>query len=429
MRNLLTTPDMWPRAPVKWWSLTFCDPEVEAAYRTAVRERNLRSAQLAMWLVVLLNLAFAAFDPVAFRVNLGGVLVWRCLVLNIGLIGLLYMLYWPSMRKNWPGILWLAHLFFTVSYLAFILIGDPIKLYYSGYLLVLLGGFILLPLMFLHGMLIAAVSATIYVAGLAAFTWLSGQDIALIVAQLATAMVIGGFVGYRQELQRRRDIENMRIIEEERARYLALLTRILPAQVAERLQRGEAVADRFLDTSVLFADIVGFTSLSQNRPPEAVVGLLNEVFGRFDVAVARHGLEKIKTIGDAYMVAGGVGAAGGDHCHAVAELALDMMAAVADLRDPAGNQVQVRVGIECGPLAAGVIGDSRFLYDLWGDTVNTASRMESLGTPGRIQVTDAVRQRLGDAYDFEPRGEVAIKGKGAMRTWYLLDRREARAAE
>ncbi|MEQ9638555.1 MAG: adenylate/guanylate cyclase domain-containing protein [Alphaproteobacteria bacterium] len=426
MPNFLTIPDMWPRAPVHPLLLTFRDPEIEAAYRDAVRERNLRAAQISMRLIVLLNLAFAPVDIFAFQ-NYGiDVAVWRIVGMSTILGLLLWMLYWPSQRKNWPGILWLAHVFYTCSYLMLAVIGEPVKLYYAGYLLIVMGGFILLPLMFSHGMIIAAQSTAIYLVGLAWFTWLSWHDLALILAQLGTAMVIGGFVGYRQELQRRRDYENLKIIEDERARYRALLTRILPEPVAERLQRGEQVADRFADTSVLFADIVGFTDLSSKRSPDEVVALLNDIFGRFDALVAKHGLEKIKTIGDAYMVAGGVGGLGDDHLQAIAELALDMVdaAAAADSGD-----VSVRIGIDCGPLAAGVIGDSRFLYDLWGDTVNTASRMESLGAPGRIQVSDTVRQRLGDAYAFEARGKVEVRGKGRMATWFLTGRNQAKAAE
>ena len=425
MRNFLTVPDMWPRAPVHPLSLTFREPAVEAAYRDAVRDRNLRAAQVSMRLIVLLNVAFAPIDPFAFQNYGSDIAVWRVVGMTSILGLLLYMLYWQSQRKNWPGILWLAHLFYTASYLMLAVIGEPVKLYYAGYLLIVMGGFILLPLMFMHGIIVAGMSTALYIVGLAWLTWLSGHDIALIVAQLGTGILVGCFVGYRQELQRRRDYENLRIIDEERERYRALLTRILPEPVAERLQRGERVADRFADTSVLFADIVGFTDLSSKRSPDEVVSLLNEVFGRFDALVAQHGLEKIKTIGDAYMVAGGVAGVGDGHLAATADLALDMLEAASAV----DGDVKVRIGIDCGPLAAGVIGDSRFLYDLWGDTVNTASRMESLGTPGRVQVSDAVRQRLGDAYTFEARGEVDVHGKGRMKTWYLTGRHQAKAAE
>ena len=165
---------------------------------------------------------------------------------------------------------------------------------------------------------------------------------------------------------------------------------------------------------MLFADIVDFTTMSAGAAPAEIVGLLNELFSRFDQLADHHGLEKIKTIGDAYMVAGGIPAARNDHAEAVAEMALDMVAEIAGRHD--GRGMQIRIGIDTGPVVAGVIGLRKFIYDLWGDTVNTASRMESHGLPGAIQVTERTFQRLCDRYRFEERGTVHVKGKGEMRT-------------
>lgn len=202
-----------------------------------------------------------------------------------------------------------------------------------------------------------------------------------------------------------------------------LLLNILPPPIANRLRAGERViADRFEDASLLIADIVGFTELSSHLSANLLVDLLNDIFSVCDVLVERHRLEKVKTIGDAYMVVGGVPTASPDHLERVAEFALDMAAAVEEFRHDAAHQVSFRIGINRGPLVAGVIGSKRTIYDIWGDTVNLASRMESLSEPGRIQVTASVYERLAGRYAFESRGEIDVKGKGRLPTWFLTGR-------
>ena len=212
--------------------------------------------------------------------------------------------------------------------------------------------------------------------------------------------------------------------ERERAKSERLLLNVLPGPIAARLREttGSTIADAFDEVSVLFADIVGFTAFSANVGPVEVVQILNAMFSRFDELADRHGLEKIKTIGDAYMVAGGIPAPRPDHAEAVAEMALDMMQEML-VRDPAvSSQLQVRIGIATGPVVAGVIGTRKFIYDLWGDTVNMASRMESHGLPGMIQVTEATYRRLSGKYELRERGKVTVKGKGDMPTWILVGR-------
>ncbi|HEX6331486.1 MAG TPA: adenylate/guanylate cyclase domain-containing protein [Actinomycetota bacterium] len=212
--------------------------------------------------------------------------------------------------------------------------------------------------------------------------------------------------------------------EREHERSERLLLNVLPAPIARRLkQHSQIIADRFPEATVLFADVVDFTPMSTDLPPEDVVALLDEVFTEFDLLAEERGLEKIKTIGDAYMVAGGLPTPRRDHCEAVAEMALAMLRWI-DGRRVSGHALRLRIGVDTGPVVAGVIGRRRFIYDLWGDTVNTASRMESHGVPGAVQVTEQVRERLGDRYVFEPREPLEIKGKGLMRTWLLLGRRD-----
>jgi class 3 adenylate cyclase len=206
--------------------------------------------------------------------------------------------------------------------------------------------------------------------------------------------------------------------EREHERSERLLLNVLPAPVANRLKRhDEVIADRFPEATVLFADIVGFTPMSANLPPERVVELLDGVFSSFDLLADERGLEKIKTIGDAYMVAGGIPVPREDHCEAVLDMAIAMLHVVRD-RDG----LELRIGVDTGPVVAGVIGRRRFIYDLWGDTVNTASRMESHGVPGKIQITERVAGRVDGRYLTEPRGDIEIKGKGPMPVFLLSAR-------
>jgi adenylate cyclase len=206
------------------------------------------------------------------------------------------------------------------------------------------------------------------------------------------------------------------VLAAERERSERLLLNVLPASIAERLKGGESlIADGAADVGVLFADIAGFTPISEAMAPEDVVRLLNEVFTLFDGLAATYRLEKIKTIGDAYMVASGLLEPGDGHAENLARMALDMQREASRL-----STLELRIGIDIGPVVAGVIGRSKFIYDLWGDTVNTASRMESHGIPGTIQVTERAYHRLASSFEFEDRGTVEIKGKGRLRTYLLI---------
>jgi class 3 adenylate cyclase len=210
----------------------------------------------------------------------------------------------------------------------------------------------------------------------------------------------------------------------EREKSERLLLNILPAAIAERLKEDQGViAESFAEATILFSDVVGFTQMSARITPVELVYLLNEIFSSFDELAARHGLEKIKTIGDAYMVAAGLPERRADHAEAMADMGLDMQTALDAFNRSRGTSLNIRTGINTGPVVAGIIGTSKFIYDLWGDAVNTASRMESHSTPGRIQVTASTYERLRHAYLFEPRGTINVKGKGDMLTYFLLGRK------
>jgi len=203
-------------------------------------------------------------------------------------------------------------------------------------------------------------------------------------------------------------------------RVETLLLNILPEEIAERLQaEPHAIADHFEEASILFADVVDFTPLASRLDAREVVGLLDRLFTSFDELVDRHGIEKIKTIGDCYMVAAGVPRHRADHAHALAYLALEMQECARTCL-PADDDLQLRIGISSGPVVAGVIGRRRFLYDLWGDTVNMASRMESHGVPDVIQITRSTWELVRDDFVTESRGLVEVKGKGEVETWQLV---------
>ena len=199
-----------------------------------------------------------------------------------------------------------------------------------------------------------------------------------------------------------------------------LLLNVLPASIAAKLkQQVGIIAEGFDDVSVLFADIAGFTALSARLAPKELIELLNRVFSSFDELAEKHGVEKIKTIGDAYMVAGGLPEPRADHLAAIAAMALAMQERVHDLSREF-NGLSLRVGLHTGHVIAGVIGIRKFIYDIWGDTVNTASRLESHGAPGRVHVSDMVFEQLQGRFDFEPRGLVELKGRDPMHTYFLL---------
>jgi adenylate cyclase len=329
-------------------------------------------------LLLNLQLLAIAFAPTLSMIPIGGWLATG----GVGLWGILAPLGALVFRDVRSGIRW-----FVVWLLAFV---------GSGLAASLLGGKSPLPAWFSNLML----GLNISVGGLIVFTLL-----ALFAQQRHDALV-----ALRSAQER---AEN-------------LLLNILPASIAERLKESpHTIADQFSAASVLFADVVDFTPYAEKLPPTEVVGMLDRLFGHFDTLSERYGLEKIKTIGDCYMVASGVPDPRPDHASALARLALDMMAATRPDGAVGNLDLRLRIGLNSGPVVAGVIGRKRFLYDLWGDAVNTASRMESQGTPDCIQITRATHDLIGDEFVCEYRGRVSVKGKGEVEAWYLLATRDA----
>ncbi len=229
------------------------------------------------------------------------------------------------------------------------------------------------------------------------------------------------YEGTIQDITKRKHIETALRLEQEKSD--SLLLNILPAQIAEKLKQDQhPIAKRFENVTILFADIVDFTGFSARVSPNELVQMLNQIFSAFDQLTEQHNLEKIKTIGDSYMVVGGLPAARYDHAEAIAEMAIDMQEAIRKFFNDRGEPFQIRIGINTGPVVAGVIGIKKFIYDLWGDTVNVASRMQTSGIPGKIQLTEATYQFLKGKFLLEQRGHIPVKGKGEMITYWLIDR-------
>jgi adenylate cyclase len=220
-----------------------------------------------------------------------------------------------------------------------------------------------------------------------------------------------------------RRLNRQLLVEQDKSEQLLL--NVLPRPIAERLKQSNlTIADSFADVSVLFADLTDFTRYSAHVSPVELVNLLDDLFTRFDALAEQHGLEKIKTIGDSYLVVGGLPDPAPDHVFAIAAMALDMRAALAQFNEVHQTSFQLRIGIHCGPVVAGVIGRRKFIYDIWGDTVNTASRLESNGVADAIQISAQLAHRISTPFEVSLRGNIELKGKGAVEAWWLVGRRD-----
>jgi len=264
-------------------------------------------------------------------------------------------------------------------------------------------------------------TAAIYLGYLSQSGALGETELARHASMLVFTNLFGMIAAYQMDQSARREFLAMRMLSEERERSERLLLNILPASIAERLKSSEAaIADHSEEVTVLFADIVGFTPLSAQKTPQALVQMLDRVFSEFDALAEAHGLEKIKTIGDAYMAAAGLPERREDHAPAAARMAQGMLEAVARIAAETGEALALRIGLHSGPVVAGVIGTKKFSYDMWGDTVNTASRMESHGVPGAVHCSGATAALLQHGFALTARGAVEVEGKGEMHTFLLL---------
>jgi len=422
--------DLAPEPELTRWG-NLKDPALEAEFRADRYERELRKAmRWSAWSAFGVYMTFGIIDFVAVWDVLEVALVLRYLVIGpMALaLGVLTMTKRAAQYQQFIGImhsLMGPALFLTVGELA----ADP------GGLLYTLWGAILFPILVpqltrlgVRWTLLVSLFALVY---MVALDWVVDprmvwQQLFLIIFFI-TGCGYGVWMTYTGETAARRSFWKGKIIAwqmdelaSEREKSERLLLNVLPSSVAARLRDQETIADSFEEVTVLFADIAGFTKYSAKVSAEQLVSRLDEIFTAFDNIADDLALEKIKTIGDAYMVAAGLPEAHGDGPAAVAKMALGMHAAVQEVNAATGESFAVRVGIHTGPVVAGVIGRRKFIYDIWGDTVNTASRMESHGEVNRIQLSEATAALLDERFELEERGMVELKGKGPTRTFWLL---------
>jgi guanylate cyclase len=330
----------------------------------------------------------------------------------LGTVAISFTPWWARIRGK---ALWVMALVAAIGVFVLIAVGGPwLELRWVGLVLVVLAADTLLRLTFpallaLSATLLVAWPVTLALGGILRADMAVGGTVALV-----QTYVIGLLAAYTIERYARRAFLHEREATSERERSERLLLNVLPAPIAERLKTSTGPIADHAEATILFADIAGFTAMSAAMPAGELVAMLNAVFTDFDQLAREHGVEKIKTIGDAYMAVAGLPEPAPDHVERIAELALAMLGRSA---------LPIRIGIDTGDVVAGVIGESKFIYDLWGDAVTTASRMESHGLPGKIQVTERVRDRLADRYRLVERGEIDVKGRGPMRTWLLEGRR------
>ncbi len=357
---------------------------------------------LESWTPLLLNIAATVVCGIGFLLNRrGNYLAAKMLVLTVMIANSAHPAF--MMGSSAPAHLWLI----PAAVLGVLVFKPSERLHMAGFVGITLAVFIYLEFVYRDLEPLVRRMETAEVTEQLAY-------LSTICAIFLTLVLVG--------LMHRRFADSETSLSQEKAQSERLLRAILPETVAQELREtGTTQAVRHEDVSILFADLVGFTPLAAAMPAEDVVTLLATVFERFDSLITECGVEKIKTIGDAYMVAGGVPEPTPDHAKNLARCAFGMLEIIEDFSQQSGHQLQLRIGLHRGPAVAGVIGTTKFAYDLWGETVNLASRLESSGEPGRIHVSDAFREGLGEPMTFEERGEITLKGVGLTRTHWLVD--------
>lgn len=405
---------------------------LETLFRLDYFDHSLNTNRTAVKLGVLIMFLFGFVDLFAMPTSLRDIVVIRYLLLGPILIGFIIYTHTSSYRKWIQPATSLASLMIGIGIIAMVIVSSPNEIGHTYYLFGLMPVMIFLyttpPIIFSYAaisgwtMTICA-QAPILIDPAILLDPTTRVGFLIADAFLITVNTIGTLASYQIERSARRNFVQELVIDNERRKSDRLLANILPYPVAEKLKRQQQIADQFPEVSVLFADLVDFTVQSANLAPDELINFLNRTFSIFDRLAEKHGVEKIKTIGDNYMAVAGLPIPRPDHAQAIADMALEMLDEISRLTDPAMGRIEFRIGINTGPVIAGVVGLQKFAYDLWGDTVNTASRMESHGLPGCIQVTSAVVELLQDQYKFESRGPIQVKGKGVMTTYFLVRRK------
>jgi class 3 adenylate cyclase len=408
-------------------TLRFADPALERAFQAEMAASNGPQARFGAAVAVGLWLAAAVIVPAAIDIDRGFVTVICLGMAAVNLLGVVVS-RWATTLDRQQSIGFVLNGLAGLAVLAIIEASGTSDRYAApALLLIAIFAFVVIRLRFVF----ALVAAGTYLVGFAivVVSRPSGGT-ALDLFLVSAAVLVGLGATYLLERGARDVFAQRRLIEAQAAQLAEahatserLLLNILPGPVADRLKTGETtIADGYADATVLFADLVGFTPLAAELSPAETVGLLDRLFSAFDDLVERHGLEKIKTIGDAYMVVGGLPVPSDDHATRVVAMGLDMLDAVASVAVEVGRPLDLRIGVHTGPLVAGVIGTRKFSYDLWGDTVNIASRLESHGVIGAVQMSEATWSRVRGSVDAQPRGPIELKGRGSVEA-YLVARR------
>lgn len=409
-------------------SLRFCNPGVERDY---IEQHNFNAVpRLRLVLVLLLGFVTIpllveyygfieeGFDGYEYYL---GMLPYRLGIVALLLAGFGFTFLQPAIKRGQELVLIFSVLVFSLALSSNHLYSQWILLASMSFVFGLMLVVVACGLLYRYAAPLVLVATSCWVFILV--HWLDNAFSSAFFV-LATAVMLLVVAHAREKAERLAWSALERIAAEKKISE-SLLLNVLPASIADRMRNGESlIADKHKNVAVVFADIVNFTTLSEQTPPDKLVEILDDIFSRFDSIAERLNLEKIKTIGDAYMMAAGLPIERPINPALAAEAALLMREAVYEVNDQRSIEIDIRAGIHVGEVVAGVIGQSKFVYDLWGDVVNVASRMESTAPQGEIQVTAEMRDMVSDQFEFSPRGEIDVKGKGKMSTWILIDRKD-----
>jgi len=404
-------------------SLSFKDRATELSFRAKHAKKNLTQIRIALIIAAFLYGIFAIVDFIIIPEGR-----WTALMVRFGFAIPVFLLGYMATYRNYfrkrmqslvMAVIYVAGI--GIALIAFSYQDARSDLHLTGTLLPIFWAFLYSGLRFINAVIVSLLLTLTYDVLFISFSSMPFEVLVSYNFFLFTSIVIGILGGYTIECYSRRDFVSQQIIRLEKQNNEQLLLNILPKNIAKELKASPGtIAKDYESITVLFADLVAFSELSQKNSAHEVVSLLNEIFSVFDKLTDTYGLEKIKTIGDAYMVTNNLKQSDNGDVKAVAEFAFDIQKAVEQFSVKKNQKIQLRIGVHTGPAVAGVIGVKKFVYDVWGNTVNIASRLESRCPVNKIQVSESTYQLLKDDYHFEDRGELEVKGQGKLRAYILL---------
>jgi class 3 adenylate cyclase len=411
--------------------------EIEKQFRVDYHKSTRSSTRIALVLGLFLYSLFGVLDIYAVPISRDTVWFIRYIIVAPVTVLVLITSYIDLFQKYIQTLMCVVVAVSGLGIVAMIAITREAefgnRFYFTGLILICMWAYGLLRLRFWYAVLANLIIMVGYKYATIGIKQLLESETGIVIFIMHNffflgANVIGMFTSYTLERYTRRDFLQKSTITMQRDQADQLLFNILPERIAEKLkQSNDIIAEEFDSASVLFTDIVGFTPISASFDPHAVVNMLNELFSRFDELVDKYDVEKIQVAGDGYMVAAGVPTPRPDHAVVLARLAFDMLVYVKGEEFLGGRHpLEIRIGLNSGPLIGGVIGRKKYYYAIWGDTVNTASRMESHGQSGKIQITRATYELLKDDFECEYIGQIPIKGKGQMDAWHLIVEKQKR---